>query len=120
MISFIIGRIRSFRPAIQGLIYILKNEKNTWIHFFATVVVIFISVYLQLNKTEWLFILTAIFTVWISELVNTAIEKTIDMITLEKNSQVKIIKDLSAAFVLLAALYAVICGLIIFLPKLLN
>jgi diacylglycerol kinase len=120
MIPFLSGRIRSFKPAFQGILYILRFEKNTWIHLFATLVVTILSILLHINGLEWLFIITAIFIVWFAELINTAIEKTIDLITLEKNPRAKIIKDLSAGFVLLSAIYAVIIGIIIFLPKILN
>ncbi len=120
MIPFITGRIRSFGPAIQGLMYVLRNEKNSWVHLFATLVVIILSIFFHINGTEWLFIITAVFIVWFAELINTAIEKTVDMVTLEKNPQAKITKDLSAGFVLLSAIYAVICGIIIFLPRLIK
>lgn len=120
MRTFILSRIRSFVPAIQGIIYILRFEKNTWIHLSAALAAVLLSAILHIDSTEWLFILTAIFIVLIAELINSAIEKTVDMISLEKNRQAKMIKDMSAGFVLLAAAYSVICGLIIFLPKLLG
>lgn len=119
MKNFIVGRIKSFKPAIQGLAFTIRHEKNTRIHLIATIATIIFSYALQISVTEWLFILNAIFFVWFAELINTVIEKTIDMISREKNNHAKIIKDISAGFVLLTAIYAVICGLIIFLPKLL-
>ncbi|MAT44521.1 MAG: diacylglycerol kinase [Anaerolineaceae bacterium] len=120
MIPFITDRIRSFKPAFQGILFILRYEKNTWIHLFVTLVVTAFSILLKINSIEWLFIITAVFIVWFAEILNTAIEKTVDLITLEKNPQAKIIKDLSASFVLLSALYAVISGLVIFIPKIIN
>ena len=118
MVDFFIKRIKSFGPAFQGLFYMLKNEKNTWVHLLATIFAFALAIVLKISVTEWLFIISAIFLVWIAEFINTAIENTLDFITKEHHLEIKIIKDISAGFVLMAAFYSVVCASIIFLPYL--
>ena len=120
LINFFIGRAKSFIPALQGIIYILKNEKNTWIHLVATLVAVILIFLLKLNYIEALFFISAIFFVWISEIFNSAIEYTLDFIQTEKDPKIKIIKDISAAGVLLSAIYALMVALIILLSRLVS
>lgn len=115
--NFIFGRLKSFIPAFQGILFILRNEKNTWIHLFASVVAIFLIIFLKLNYIESLLILSAIFLVWIAEIFNSAIEYMLDFIHPEINPKIKIIKDISAAGVLLSAIYALTVALIIIIAK---
>ena len=111
--NFIVTRFKSFLPALQGLAHIIKTEKNSWIHLLATFTAISLIFILQLNYIESLFFISAIFFVWITEIFNTVIEYTLDFIHPENNKYIKIIKDASAAAVLLAATYAMIIALII-------
>jgi diacylglycerol kinase len=97
---------------MQGTLFIIKNEKNTWIHLLASVFAIFLIFKLKLNYIESLFIFSAIFLVWVAEIFNSAIEYTLDFIHPEKNPQIKIIKDISAAGVLFSAVYALIVATI--------
>jgi len=115
--NFIIDRIKSFVPAYQGILFIIKNEKNTWIHLLASIVAVFLIFLLKLNYIESLFFLSAIFLVWIAEIFNSAIEYTLDFIHPANDSKVKIIKDISAAGVLLSAVYAVIVAIIMIISK---
>lgn len=119
-INFLIGRLKSFIPAFQGILFIIKNEKNTWIHLPASVFAIFLIFLLKFNYIESLFLLSAIFLVWISEIFNSAIEYTLDYFHPEKNSKIKIIKDISAAGVLLSAIYALIVAVIMIISKITN
>ncbi|MBE0686472.1 MAG: diacylglycerol kinase family protein [Anaerolineaceae bacterium] len=116
-LNFIIDRIKSFVPAFQGILFIIKNEKNTWIHLLASIVAVFLIFLLKLNYIESLFFLSAIFLVWIAEIFNSAIEYTLDFIHPANDSKIKIIKDISAAGVLLSAVYAVIVAIIIIISK---
>lgn len=111
--NFIVARFKSFLPALQGLTHIIKTEKNSWVHLLATFTAISLIFILQLNYIESLFFISAIFFVWITEIFNTVIEYTLDFIHPENNKYIKIIKDASAAAVLLAAAYAMIIALII-------
>ena len=119
-INFVIERINSIKPAIQGLIFTIKNEKNTRIHSIATIVAIILIFLLKLNYIETLFFISAVFIVWITEFFNTAIEYTLDFIHADKNPKVKIIKDISAAGVLLSAIYALLVAFIIIVTKILS
>jgi diacylglycerol kinase len=74
-------------------------------------------VFFSITQWEWLFILSALFLVLLTEAFNTTIEKICDEITLEHKESIKRIKDISAGAVLLAAIYSLVIGSIIFLPK---
>lgn len=116
--SFSIGkRIMSFRFALDGIASFFKQEHNSRIHFFASVAAITVALILHCSKSEFIFIVLAIGFVWAAELFNTAIENLSDLITKENNTQIKLIKDLSAGAVLIAAVSAFIIGCIIFIPK---
>lgn len=110
--------IQSLRHAIDGFVFLLKNEKNARIHLVATFGVLLISSFLSLKKYEWLLILLAISMVWITELFNTALENLFNLVKPEKNEFVKIGKDTSAAAVLLTAVFTIIVGLLILAPAL--
>lgn len=111
--------MKSFLFAFKGLAYAFKTQLNFRIHCFFTVAAVVLSLYAQLNFSEWLWISLAIALVIILELINTAIEVLVDLISPEQNFKAGSIKDLSAAAVLVAGLFALVVGLIIFVPKLL-
>jgi len=74
----------------------------------------------KLNKNEWKWLLIAIFLVWITEILNTAIEKLADVVSPGYAVAIKQVKDMAAAAVLLSAVFAVVIALIIFLPKIIS
>lgn len=113
-------RLHSFRYAVNGLKALLRHEHNTWIHAAFTLVALVFAVALCINITEWCLLLFAIAFVWTTEVINTAIEKAMDFISLEKHPQIGLVKDLAAAAVLLSAVAAALIGTLIFLPKLLR
>ncbi|PKO07559.1 MAG: diacylglycerol kinase [Chloroflexi bacterium HGW-Chloroflexi-3] len=117
LFNFLTYRFKSLIPAFQGILFIIKNEKNTWIHLLATIVAIFLIFILKLNYIEAIFFLSAIFLVWIAEIFNSAIEYILDFIHPENNSKIKIIKDISAAGVLLSATYALAVAIIVIISK---
>lgn len=112
-------RVLSFKYAINGLYYAFKTQTNMQIHIVAMICVIIAGFYFQVSTVEWLFLTLAITLVLISEMVNTAIEETVNFIAPTYNTKAGIIKDVAAAFVLLSAIFAIIIGAIIFIPKLL-
>ena len=114
---FIKSRIKSFVPAINGIKLTIKNEKNTWVHLIATFFALVAVFLFKLTYFESLFILSAIFIVWICEFFNTAIEYTLDFISIENNPKIKNIKDISAAGVFLSVLYALIVAIYITINK---
>lgn len=110
--------IKSFKYAILGIISNLKTERNLRIHFLITTLVIILGFVLNISVFEWMICLLLFGLIISLELANTAIEKTCDLVTLEKNSNIKFIKDTMAASVLMSAIISVIIGLLIFIPKL--
>lgn len=112
------ARARSFRFAWQGIVAFLQREHNAWLHFMATVCVITLASLTGLDKTELLALVFAIGFVWVAEMFNTCIERIMDFVSAEKHPDIKFIKDLSAAAVLIAAIAALVTGCIIFIPKL--
>ena len=112
------GIIKAFNAAIEGILYTFKFERNMKIHYFVAVIVFITSLFFDLSKVEMLLLIFAISLVVISEMFNTAIEKTIDMITDEYNVLAKIAKDVAAGGVLIATLNSVVVGYILFYDKL--
>ena len=115
----IIRQLKSFRYAIAGIRELILSEHNARIHLTATIAVILMSVIFKVSRQEGLMITGAIGLVWITEMLNTCIEKTMDFISTEKHPEIKSIKDIAAGAVLIASVTALIIGLTIFIPKIL-
>lgn len=113
-------RLQSFRYAFAGLQAVLRTEHNTWIHLVLTIAAIITGFALRISRMEWTALVIVFALVWIAELFNTVFEKLADLYTTEQHPQVKIIKDMAAAAVLIAAITAFAVGCIIFLPKLIS
>lgn len=111
------SRLQSFRFAFEGVISFFKAEHNAWLHLAATILALTLTLLLSCTQTEIVFIVLAMCLVWASELFNSAIERLADLVTIETNQQIKFIKDVSAAAVLITAIAALITGSIIFIPK---
>ena len=97
----------------------LKTQHNSWIQAGIAVIAIVLGFYLDISRVEWLFIIMATGLVLMAEIINTAIETMVDLLSPEKNEKAGRIKDLAAGSVLLASIMALAVGIIIFLPKLL-
>ncbi|MBO4245749.1 MAG: diacylglycerol kinase [Bacilli bacterium] len=108
---------RSFKYAFKGIGTVVLYEKNMHIHVLATICVLILGLKFEITKFEWLACLIVIGMVISSEIFNTAIEKCVDYISLEKNKLAASIKDMAAGAVLINAIIALIVGIIIFLPK---
>lgn len=108
---------KSFAFSFSGIAAAFKTERNFRFHLVATLMVIFLGWRYELNTNEWVWITMAAGIVISAELFNTAIEVLVDLVSPSYNEKAKIVKDVSAAAVLVAALTAVVVGLIIFLPK---
>lgn len=111
-------RGNSFSYAWQGIKALFRTEHNAWIHAAISLVVIIAAIILKVSRVEAIVLLLNIALVFVTEIMNTAIEKMADFISTEKHPQIGLVKDLTAAAVLIAAIIAVISGLLIFLPKL--
>ena len=106
--------LQSFKNALAGLHYGLRHERNFRFHCLAVVAVIALSLYLRISSMEFVALCISIAFVLFSEMINTAIEKAYDLIGLEINPTTKAAKDCAAAGVLIAAINAVIVGVVIF------
>lgn len=117
--TFSIGtRLHSFRYAFSGLLQFFFEEHNAILHLLATVIVTIMVVYFRIEGAELLALVIVTGGVWVAELLNTAIEQVMNMVSPERHPNVKYIKDLAAAAVLVAALVALITAGIIFIPRL--
>ena len=104
----------------DGLVLMMKTQHNAWIHFMAALLVIFLSFWFKISGMEWMFVILAIGLVFMAELTNTAMETMIDIVSPEKQEKAGRVKDLAAGSVLVAAITALIIGLIIFIPKIFH
>lgn len=111
-------RGNSFTYAWDGIKAVLQTEHNTWIHLTLTVVALALGFILNISAGEFMGLIIVMTMVWTAEIFNTAIEKTMDFISKEKHPQIKLVKDLAAAAVLITAISAIVVGAIIFIPKL--
>ena len=110
-------RLESFGHAFNGIGVMLKEEHNSRIHLLAAFLVIIAGFYFDISTTEWFAIVISIGIVFTAEAFNSSLENVADFISPEKHEQIKKVKDLAAAGVLMSALAALAIGLIIFLPK---
>jgi diacylglycerol kinase (ATP) len=106
----------SFYCAFQGVKHALKHNQNLRIHFFVAALVIFASVIFHVNPFEMGILGTMILLVIAAEMINTAIEEMVDLITMEHRQEAKAAKDVAAGMVLIIALGSVIVGFLIFAP----
>lgn len=113
-------RLKSFEYAFQGIKIFFSTQNNSWIHLLATIFVLTAGYFLNLSSIEWLFLIIVIALVFIAEMINTAIEFLCDKISPELDPTIKKVKDISAGAVLIAAIMAILVGLTIFIPKMIN
>lgn len=109
--------LNSFVYAFNGLVYAFKTQLNFRVHCLSTFIVMILGLYVKLNLVEWIWITVAVAVVVILELINTAIEVLVDLVSPGQHPKAGAIKDLASASVLIASFMALIIGLIIFVPK---
>lgn len=110
--------IDAFNNAIEGILYTFKNERNMRIHYVCAILVLFASLFFNLDKIEMIILILLIGGVIVCETFNTAIEKAIDGVGTEYNPFFKIAKDVSAGAVLISSMIAVMGGYLLFYDKL--
>lgn len=112
---------QSFILALVGLKYVLKTERNMKIHLAFATMAIVASIVLKVNMMEFLFVIFAITIVLIAEAANTAFELLLDFVHGDKyHPDVKLLKDVAAGGVFVAALSAAAIGLLIFVPRIVQ
>lgn len=109
--------IRSFRYAGMGMYSLFRYENNAKIHLLAAFVVLIAGIYFKISNIEWCIIVMQVGLVWSAEAVNTSIEKLADTVSSTYHPNIKIVKDVAAAAVLVLAISAIIVAGFIFIPK---
>jgi diacylglycerol kinase (ATP) len=112
------ARINSIQYAWEGICQFFRQEHNARIHLVATVLVFSTAWVLALSRSEIILLVIVTGCVWVAEIFNTVIEKIMDRLSPGRHAEVKVIKDLAAAAVLVAACMAFATGAFIFIPKL--
>ena len=111
---------KSFGYAFEGIFTGISKERNMKIHCTMALLVILAGIYFKIDSTQWCICLILFGLVMSLELVNTAVEAVVDLVTEERKPLAKIAKDTAAGAVLIAAIMSAIIGLIIFIPKILE
>lgn len=106
----------SIGHAVDGICDLVKHENNAKIHVISTLLVILVGLKLEFLAIEWLWISLAVACVWVAELINSALEKLVDMVSPETNPLAKKVKDYAAGAVLVMAIWAVFVFCLISLP----
>ena len=107
----------SVKNCLDGISYVTKNEKNFKREIVLGIIALILSYILKIDKIEFIIILTMICLVLTAEIINTAIERTVDLVTKEYHELARIAKDVSAGSVLVTSIFSLIIGIIIFIPK---
>jgi diacylglycerol kinase len=116
--KFFSSRVASFRHAFRGWHYVLRTQKNAWIHSAVATAVFILGVWLHVTARDWAVIILTTAVVFAAEFMNTAIEAVVDLASPDPHPLAKIAKDVGAAAVLVAALAAIIIGLLLLGPPL--
>jgi diacylglycerol kinase (ATP) len=113
-------RAESFTHALVGGRILLATQHNAWIHAFATLLVVIIGLALGITRLEWALLVVAIGSVWAMESLNTAVELLADVVSPQWRQEIGAVKDVAAFGVLVVACGAVLIGLLVFLPYLVQ
>jgi diacylglycerol kinase len=110
--------LESFRFAFAGLWYTLRTQRNVRIHLCIAAVVVALGLWLNLSASQWALLTLTIGFVLVSEMLNTALEKLVDLVSPDYHPLAKVVKDVVAGVVLLTAIASVIVGLLVLGPPL--
>jgi diacylglycerol kinase len=113
-------RIKSFGFAFNGLKILFREEHNSRIHLLAAVCATIAGFILKISAVQWIAVVFAIGFVITIEIINSSIENLADFVSPDKHEMIKKVKDLAAAGVLVSAITALIIGLIVFLPGIIE
>ena len=116
--NFIINRILAVKYAAKGFWILITSEKSIITQVIIAIIMTIFGFIMHISATEWMFQIFAIGLVLVAESLNTAIEKIADFIHPEHHIKIGTIKDISAGAAFFAAIFAVIIGFIIYIPKL--
>lgn len=105
----------SFSNAYAGIRDTIREERNARVHFGAVILLLLVGVLLRIDPLRWALLALACGSVLTTELLNTAVERTVDMITREHSEAARRVKDLAAGAVLMSAVFAALCGFAVLL-----
>lgn len=112
--------LQALKYALNGVKYVYGTQRNIIFQSIFAILAILCGLFFKITTIEWLTIILTIFFVVTAEFINTAIETTVDLCTEEKNEKAKNAKDVAAGAVLLTSINAVIIGLIVFMPYIIE
>jgi diacylglycerol kinase len=118
--DFFVSRAHSFRHAFHGLWFVIRTQRNAWIHAVITTLVVLAAFWLLLPLRDWAVLFLTISMVWTAEFINTALEAVVDLASPQQHPLAKVGKDVGAAAVLMASIAAILVGLLILGPPLLE
>jgi diacylglycerol kinase len=110
-------RILSFKHAFRGISMVLKSEQNMRIHLIFVLLVIFFGLLFSISRVEWMVCFLAFGMVISAEMLNTAIETIVDLVSPDHHVLAGRAKDIAAGAVLVSSIFAALSGLYIFVPK---
>lgn len=113
-------QLKTFRWAFKGLSEFYRTEVKASLHTIAALVAIVFSVIFKIDLKNWIAIIFAIALVFVTELINTIVERIADTLPDEHDKTRGMLKDLASGAVLLASIAALVIGLIIFIPKIIE
>jgi diacylglycerol kinase len=114
----IVRRIKSFQYAFAGWWYVLRTQRNAWIHALFSVAITIMGLWLRISALEWAILILTYMAVWMAEFMNTALEAIVDMTMPHPHPLARVAKDVAAAAVLIGAIGAIFIGLLILGPPL--
>ncbi len=120
MKEFFSTRLLAFRYAFDGWWYLIRTQRNAWIHAVLTFVAVILGFWLDISRSDWVAIVLAVTLVWLAEFLNTALEAVVDLASPKQNRLAKVGKDVGAAAVMIAAGSSLVVGLLVFGPPLLE
>lgn len=112
--------IDSVKNCLDGINYVLANEKNFVREIILGIIAILASYFFGISRMEWIVVILLINFVLIMELLNTALEKVVDLYTTKYNEIAKVVKDVASASVFLMSLFSAVIGFLIFLPYIIE
>ena len=116
--EFFFSRAHSFEHAFNGWWFVLRTQRNAWIHAAISTAVLLVAFWLHLPLRDWAVLFLTIALVWTAEFINTALEAVVDLASPQQHPLAKVGKDVGAAAVMLAALASILVGLLILGPPL--
>ncbi len=117
MRDWLVSFVRSFVFASEGIAHVFRTQRNMWVHLLISAAVVALGWWLNITSVEWALLALTMGVVFAAEMMNTVVESAVDLASPGQHPLAKTAKDASAGAVLLLAVFAVLVGIIIFLPR---